>query len=155
MDLSGSHYDLVSRQIPFYQIALHGLVYYAGDPVNLADSYEQNLLKSAETGAGLYFLFAQIPAMELQTTDYTFYSGALFENWEQELMAIYSRYNQDFGHTANLAITDHAYVTDQVTVTVYEDGTCVYVNYGATDYTAGGKTVKSMDYLVTGGRIDG
>lgn len=155
MDLSGSHYDLVSRQIPFYQIALHGLVYYAGDPVNLADSYEQNLLKSAETGAGLYFLFAQIPAMELQTTDYTFYSGALFENWEQELMAIYGRYNQDFGHTANLAITDHAYVTDQVTVTVYEDGTCVYVNYGATDYTAGGKTVKSMDYLVTGGRIDG
>lgn len=155
MDLSGNHYDLVSRQIPFYQIALHGLVYYAGDPVNLADSYEWNLLKSAETGAGLYFLFAQIPAMELQTTDYTFYSGALFEVWQGELLELYGRYNGELGHTANLAITDHAYITDQVTVTEYEDGTCVYVNYGATDYTAGGKTVKSMDYLVTGGRIDG
>ncbi len=153
MDLSGSNYDLVSYQVPFYQIALHGLVNYAGDPINMAQSYEKNILKSVETGAGLYFLFAEIPAAELQMTEYASYSSARFEEWEETLQSLYNRLNKDLGHTYGQKIKDHKYLTDSVTVTVYEDGTHVYVNYSAVDYALNGKTVKSMDYLVTGGNV--
>ena len=151
MDLSGSNYDLVSRQVPFYQIALHGLVNYAGEPINMAQSYESNLLKSIETGAGLYFIYAQIPPMDLKVTDYTVYSNAQFSQWQTIMQQLYQRLNQDMGHTYGQQITDHKYLTEQVTVTVYEDGTCVYVNYGEEDYAVSGGVVKSMDYLVTGG----
>lgn len=151
MDLSGSGYDLVSRQVPFYQIALHGLVNYAGEPINMAESYETNLLKSIETGAGLYFVFAEILPMDLQMTEYTGYSGARFDLWESTLQELYQKLNADLGHTYGLRIVDHQYLTDKVTVTVYEDGTHVYVNYGSEDYAVTGGTVKGTDYLVTGG----
>ncbi len=151
MDIAGSGYDLVSKQVPFYQIALHGLVSYAGEPVNMAESYEINLLKSIETGAGLYFVFAEIPPMDLQMTEYTIYSGAQFSLWEDAMQELYQRLNADLGHTCNLRIVDHQYLTEQVTVTVYEDGTHVYVNYGADDFSVDGGTVRSTDYLVTGG----
>jgi len=151
MDLSGNGYDLVSRQVPFYQIALHGLVHYAGEPVNMAESYETNLLKSIETGAGLYFVFAEIPPIDLQMTDYTVYSGAQFSLWQDTLCNVYQRMNAELGHTCNLRIVDHQYLTEQVTVTVYEDGTHVYVNYGSENLAVTGGTVRGMDYLVTGG----
>lgn len=151
MDLTGSGYDLVSRQVPFYQIALHGLVNYASQPINMAVSYETNLLKSIETGAGLYFVFAEISPMDLQMTEYTVYSSAQFSLWKDTMEDLYQQLNAELGHTYGLRIMDHQYLTEQVTVTVYEDGTHVYVNYGAEDFTVSGKTVQAKDYLVTGG----
>lgn len=156
MDLIGSSYDLVSRQIPFYQIALHGLVDYAGQSINMARNYETNLLKTIETGAGLYFLFAEIPPQELQVTDYTAYSSARYAQWADTLQDLYGQLNAQLGHTYSLMITDHRYLTDQVTVTVYEDGTQVFVNYGSAAYTLeNGMTVQPTSYLVTGGNANG
>ena len=156
MDLAGSGYDLVSRQVPFYQIALHGLVDYAGQAVNIAQNYETNLLKTIETGAGLYFLFAEIPAQELQMTDYAVYSSARYDQWADTVQQLYQTLNAQLGHTYGQMITDHRYLTQQVTVTVYEDGTQVYVNYGSSAYQLeNGKTVQPMNYLVTGGNANG
>ena len=155
MDLHGSGYDLVSRQVPFYQIALHGLVNYTGQAVNMAQNYEKNLLKSVETGSGLYFLFAEISAAELQMTDYTVYSGNEFATWRDTVQSLYGQLNADLGHTVGQMITDHQYLNDFVTVTVYEDGTRVYVNYGAEDYKTENGTVKAMNYLAVGGTNNG
>ena len=151
MDLQGSSYDLVSRQVPFYQIALHGLVSYAGEPINMAENYEYNLLKSIETGAGLYFLFADISAAELQMTEYGFYSSANFSAWKDSMTELYQDVNSKLGHVYNQKITDHVYLTEQVTCTVYEDGTQVIVNYGNNAYESEFGTIESMDYLVAGG----
>ena len=38
-------------------MALHGLVNYSGAAINLADDEKENILKSAESGAGLYFTY--------------------------------------------------------------------------------------------------
>ena len=48
-------------------------------------------------------------------------------------------------------ITDHRYLTGQVTCTAYDNGVSVYVNYGETAYTADGLTVPAGDYAVKGG----
>lgn len=151
MDLSGSAYDLVSYQVPFYQIALHGLVNYAGEAVNMADDYERNILKAAETGAGLYFLFAEIPASELQMTDYAIYSSAQFSVWRDTAIELYQRFDRELGHTYGQRIVNHQYLNANVTVTVYEDGTQVYVNYGTQSFETAGGTVAGMDFLVVRG----
>lgn len=154
MDLSGSNYDLVSRQVPFYQIALHGLVNYAGEAVNMAENYEQNILKSIETGAGLYFLFAEIPASDLQMTDYSVYSSAQFAVWKDTVAELYQQVNEKLAHTYNQMIVDHQYLSDLVTVTVYEDGTHVYVNYGQEAFETEDGPVAGRNYLVTGGTVN-
>ena len=89
MDLNGSGYTILDAAVPFYQIAIHGYVNYAGEALNLTADCEEELLKSAEYGAGLYFSLMDADATELQNTKYTQYFGANYEASKDELFAIY------------------------------------------------------------------
>ncbi len=154
MDLMGGGYDLIDRYIPFYQIALHGYVAYTGNALNTVGNYRQNLLRTVECGAGLHFRFVEFDYSELQNSDYATYTNLFsgnFADWQQELTAVYTRLNQELGHTANMTISDHRYLTEQVTLTVYEDGTRVWVNYGTTDYRDGTVYVPAENWAVQKG----
>lgn len=147
MELGGSEYTIIDKTVPFYQLAIHGYVNYTGESLNLTQNYEDELLRSAEYGAGLSFTLMNESAFVLQKTLYTQYFGAEYASWHDRMMEIYNRYEAELGHVYNQRMTDHCYLTDSVTVTTYEDGTKVYVNYGYEDYkTADGKVVAARDY---------
>lgn len=149
MDLQGMSYSIIDRYIPFYQIAIHGLVNYTGESLNLAKNYQDELLKSAEYGAGLAFTFMEDSSFSLQQTYYTKYYGAEYASWKEKAVEIYTRYNKELGGVFNQQITGHEFVTDDLTCTTYEDGTKVYVNYGYYDADiTSGNTVPARDYLV-------
>ena len=148
MDLGGSEYTILDRMVPFYQLAVHGFANYTGEPLNMVQDYENELLKSAEYGAGLAFTFMKETAFAIQSTDYTKYFGAGYDSWKDKAAEIYNRYNSELGHTFNQRMTDHKYLTDMVTCTSYEDGTKVYVNYSYEDYRAeDGTNVPARDYV--------
>ncbi len=149
MALSGSEYSIIDRTIPFYQIALHGYVNYTGEPLNMTQDYEDELLKSAEYGAGLSFVLMKETAFTLQNTLYTQYYGAEYDAWKDKLVEIYTRYNNELGHVFDQRIAGHEFVADGVAVTTYEDGTKVYVNYTYEDVKAkDGTLVTARDYVV-------
>ena len=148
MDLNGSEYSIVDTFIPFYQLALHGYVNYTGDALNLAGETQEELLRSAEYGAGLYFTVMNESPFALQKTLYTEYFGAEYSAWHDRIVSIYSRYNEELGHTFNQRMTDHISFSDELKCTVYEDGTRVYVNYSYNDAEADGHRVPARDYLV-------
>lgn len=148
MDLNGSEYSIVDTFIPFYQLALHGYVDYTGDALNLAGETQEELLRSAEYGAGLYFTVMNESPFALQKTLYTEYFGAEYSAWHDRIVSIYSRYNEELGHTFNQRMTDHISFSDELKCTVYEDGTRVYVNYSYNDAEADGHRVPARDYLV-------
>lgn len=50
MDLEGKAYAVIDQFVPFYPMALHGLVPYSGTSVNLSGDYTQMILKNAEMG---------------------------------------------------------------------------------------------------------
>lgn len=151
MDLGGSAYTILDQSVPFYQIAVHGYVNYTGEALNLTQNYEQELLNSAEYGAGLSFAVMDESAFALQKTLYTEYFGADFSLWHDGMMEIYTRYNQELGHIFNQRMTDHIRVGEKASCTTYEDGTKVYVNYDYEDVrTADGVTVPARDYVVVG-----
>lgn len=154
LDICGSGYDIVDRQIPFYQIALHGYVPYTGIALNQSDNYRKQLLRTVECGAGLYYLFYESDYQQLLYNRYTIYNdfySANFSDWQEELHAVYDRLQNELGGTAALEITDHCYLTASVTCTQYEDGTAVYVNYGTADYQFNGVTVPAEDWTVVKG----
>lgn len=148
MDIGGSEYTILDKMIPFYQLAIHGFVNYTGEPLNLTQNGEEELLKSVEYGAGLYFTFMNETAFILQNTTYSQYFGADFSAWENRAVEIYSRYNDELGHTFHQRMTDHEYLSDLLTCTSYEDGTLVYVNYGYEACQApDGTIVPARDYV--------
>lgn len=149
MDLSGSEYSIVDKIVPFYQIAIHGHVNYTGQPLNLVENYEEELLRSVEYGAGLYVTFMDASVMKLQNTYYTQYFGANYDSWKDRFIDIYTRYEGELGSTFNQRIVGHRILNDGVTLTSYEDGTRVYVNYRYEDYTTDdGIVLPARDYLV-------
>ncbi len=155
LDLCGNSYNLIDRQVPFYQIALHGLVDYAAQPLNEAENYEKLVLKSVETGAGLYYRFLEMDYEDLKDSKYTWDHYRLyschFADWQDKLLELYGRIDRELGHTYSMEITDHSYLTENVTVTEYADGTRVYVNYSKKPYTVDGVSVPAEDFAVVGG----
>jgi hypothetical protein len=151
MELGGSNYAIFDQSIPFLQIAMHGYVRYAGQPLNLADDWRQELLLSAERGAGLSFVFMYQEPTILHDTNYSGYFGAHYDAWAAQAEEIYSEYNAAMRGIVGQTIVGHAFLADQVTETVYENGTKVYVNYSTQAYTGGGITVPARSYVVREG----
>ena len=150
MDLRGSEYTIIDRKVPFYQMALHGYIEYVGEALNLTANPEDELLKSAEYGAGLSFTFMQENPFTLQNTLYMEYFGAEYDAYKDIMYETYNRYNSELGHVFNQEMTDHEFLTEDVTCTTYADGTKVYVNYSYYDYTTtDGAVVSARDYTVT------
>jgi hypothetical protein len=148
MDLRGSEYTIIDEFVPFYELALHGYVNYTGEPVNLCGAETDEILACVEYGAGLNYCIMSESVEALQKTLYPQYYGADFNSVHDRMVETYTRYNNELGHTFNQQMTGHDNLNQYVSVTEYEDGTKVYVNYGYIDYVANGVTVPARDYVV-------
>lgn len=152
LNLSSRGYNIIDENIPFTEIAFHGLVSYAGSALNLAQDYENALLKTVETGAGLYFIFMDADGFELRDSKYVHFFSSDFNNWEDSVKELYSDMKADLGHLYNQYIVNHEKLAEGVYMTEYEDGTQVVVNYNKDAYTYHGKEVPAKNYLVEGGK---
>ena len=149
MDLRGSEYTILDECVPFFQLAVHGRINYTGESINICGNMEDEVLYSAEYGAGLYFTLMEETSFATQKTLYTEYYGATYDAWKDKLLNIYSRYNTELGHTFNQEMTGHDNLSADVSCTEYADGTKVYVNYGYSEFkTDDGVTVPARDYVV-------
>jgi len=152
MDFYGNPYMIIDYNVPFYQMAIHGLVDYFGTPVNLARDYTDMLLKNVEYGAGLSFTFMMDAATTLQESYYyTDLYGAHYELWKELATQIYTRYDSELSHLFGQYMTGHKRLAEGVYETTYEDGTKVYVNYNNKDFNYEGVVIPSRDYVVERG----
>ena len=67
---ASSYFDMTDAAVPFYQIALSGIVPYALPASNLAPSPDAMFLKAVETGAGLSNAWMYRDPSLLKDTDY-------------------------------------------------------------------------------------
>jgi hypothetical protein len=151
MNLTGQAYTIIDERIPFYQIALHGAKDYTGESINLSGDYQTKLLECAEYGAGLNFTFMAESTRVVQETDYGEYTSSGYSFWKDRAVGMICRYQEEMKGLNRMRITGHERLDDNVTLTVYEDGTKVYVNYGKEDFRKGGINIPARDYLVERG----
>lgn len=154
MDLAGYNYAILDEQIPFYPMAIHGLKDFTGKAINLEGDYQTELLRCAGSGAGLQFSFMNEDTSILLDTDYSRYSAAGFTPWKKQATEIITRYQTEMKGLNRQTIIDFIRINDHVTVTVFEDGTKVFVNYGNREYQEGSVRVPARDYLVERGRTE-
>ncbi|XID91349.1 DUF5696 domain-containing protein [Paenibacillaceae bacterium WGS1546] len=145
-------YDmLASIKVPFYPIALHGLVSYSGIPLNLQDEGRTGFLNTLEYGAlPAYLLTHDDPAALKHTLSDSIYSSR-FEEWREQAIARYSELKSAIGTLGNQFIEDHRELAQGVYETVYEDGTSVIVNYTRQSYRAGDREVLPENYSIARG----
>ncbi|MCL1845933.1 MAG: DUF5696 domain-containing protein [Defluviitaleaceae bacterium] len=149
MPLTDQNFGITDVDVPFYQIALHGLVPFAGRPLNLAEDNSHHFLKSVESGASLFFSFKDVPTADLLVTRYRRYFANEWERWHEVANEVFTEHRDNFGHLYNQFIVDHEILNrvGGVTVTVYEDCTRVYVNTTQMDFeTETGVTIRAMSF---------
>ncbi len=147
MDLAGNSYAILDESVPFYQIVLHGLKDYTGEAINLAGDWHTALLRCAEFGSGLNFTFMKEDTMILQDSAYSCYTSAAYDRWKDEILPLIAQYQQDMSGLNRQSIIGHRHVSEDVSETYYEDGSCVYVNYGSQDFTVNGTLIPARSYV--------
>ena len=150
MMIGDQGFGITDASVPFYQIVLRGLVPYTGRAINLAEDYYMNLLKTIESGAGLYFSFMKEETAVLQETKFRQFYANEYGKWIGDADALYKKFTADFGHLNNQAITNHVILSPGVTITEYEDGTKVIVNITDNPRNYDGNIIEAYDYIVLG-----
>ncbi len=145
---SGSGQYMQARQIPFVQIVLHGYVEYGMTAFNTVGGSQSEFLRAMETGGLVYYSWMWADNVVLKNTDFESAYALHYGDWIEEAIEQYQTLAAVMKPLANETITSHRYLNEQVTETVYESGTAVYVNTGSADYTDGGLTVPAEGYTV-------
>jgi len=149
MPLDHSLFNILDESIPFYQMVIHGFVDYAGEPINLAGNMDRVILKSIETGAGLYFKWMMHSDRSvLVDTEYSDFYSISYHDWKEEAISLYTRYNQSLNDISNQRIINHEKLDVDIYMTTYENGTSVIVNYSNNSFEFQGKVIPANDWNV-------
>ncbi len=128
--------------VPFIQLVLHGIVDYAGEPINTDINLQETLLKYIEYGACPHFEWNYEPVTG-QTESDKFY----YDNTINTAAEFYTGANEALNDLRDARITDHYEVQDGIFCTEYDTGARIYVNYTNNDFSTLGVIVEARDFL--------
>ncbi|QNK59517.1 hypothetical protein H7F31_12025 [Paenibacillus sp. PAMC21692] len=139
---------LLDEQIPFVQLIYHGVKPYYTSAINLADLPQTELLRAVEYGAIPSFELTYLPTTDLKYTYYDKLFSAQYEEWRDTVLLAYKMWQDVGARTVRQEMIDHLKLNEDVSRTMYEDGTTVWVNYGESVFMADGIRVEPSHYTV-------
>jgi hypothetical protein len=149
--IDSSHFVYLDETIPFYQIALHGLVPYSADPYNLQDDPRVHKLRLLEYGAMPSFELSYSDPADLKRTPFDWLLSSEWSYWSSRTVSTYKEIEGVLGSLADLEIVNHATLQRNVNRTTYADGTTITVNYNRKAVTIDGQTIEAFGYVVQKG----
>lgn len=148
--LDSTHYDVFDETIPFYQIAIHGLVIYSGPPHNLLSDRQRMFLHQVAYGAIPSFILTKDSSSLLFRTNANNIYSSRFDYWQEEILRQY-RAMETLVPFLSEFITGYDVLQPGVSRTTYESGGQVIVNTTKTPYKTDSFSVPAMDFIVIGG----
>ena len=142
---TASGYVLESGHVPFYSILLHGFNSFSGSPINESKNPKESFLRCIASGYSLTFRLTSESPYALRKTALNHLLSTQFSAWEQDIVQMTTRL-QELNGLNDRFITDYRTEGD-VTVTNYDNGAKVYVNFGAQDATVDGQRITAQDFL--------
>lgn len=149
MPVSNSQYLFESDSVPFLSIVLKGSIDYYAPYANQGFYTDNSILKMIEYAAYPSFLIMAAENEELIDTPLADYFSLCFSDWEGLIYKIYNKINPALSKVEGSMITNHIMIDEGIPKVSYENGTDIYINYTAYDYTLDdGTVIPPHDYLV-------
>ncbi len=145
--LNSSKFDIFDRDIPFYQIVMHGIKPYSTTAVNGDAEIAELILKAVASGSNLSFDLIADEANELKDTRYDIYYYADAQYWTDDAASCYKFVSQILGDVADKQITEYNIISEDEIETVYENGTTIKVNIAERTVEKNGKKFSLYDYI--------
>lgn len=143
-----SGYYIETASVPFYQMVVSGYARYTSVAGNMTYDEKTRILRWVEYGAAPYFVLTEKNASELQGSEYDRLFTSEYSVWGDRIKEIYGDMRQRLAPLAGAAMIRHTRLSETLFRVDYDNGGCVYVNYGDTQVTVPGGTVPAGDYRV-------
>lgn len=141
-------YDIFNRDIPFYQIVLHGYVPMSTERMMQSANPRINFLKAVETGDELLYAAIYDDASELSNSQYSYLYSSTYTLWDSNVAELIEKYGELQKKVCNSPIIGHSWLNEDVSLTEFENGTVIAVNYGQTTYEKDGLQIAACDFAV-------
>lgn len=146
--LYSSRFDIQDEAVPFYSIAVSGLIPAYGEPINLMGNTRAYMLKLIETGTlPAYRFIARDGSLLIGTGFDGLYSGD-FNRWFNDVAAQYKELNEALAPILGKAITDHEKLAEGVYRTTFSGGKSAVVNYTDETVTVDNERIEPYGYRV-------
>jgi len=151
LPLEGSGIKLLDRDVPFYEMVVHGYIPYSMDtPGNMAIDYDTEKLKWIEYGAEPTFLLTEEMSEEFKDSKVENAFATELDNWIDDAVAISKEFNTELAFTAKNTIVGHDLLATGVVRMTYSNGSKIYINYTKQQVTVDDVTVEPVDYVIVG-----
>ncbi|MBP3388656.1 MAG: hypothetical protein J6K98_02145 [Clostridia bacterium] len=137
--------------VPFLQLVLHGRVSLGSKPINMAADYEEQILRCAEYGVYPNYQLCYVSTTRLNETNYSENYTACYLDWVDMAADSWTRLNEVLGAVQTATMSDHKQLSENLYNTTYDNGVCVYVNYGSEDADVDGVTVPAGSFCMKKG----
>lgn len=134
--------------VPFLQMVIGNNASFTSNPINLKENTRYELLSCIESGTIPTFLVSYSNTSALKGTEYTAYFSVDYEILKDEILESYKYVEKIVSKTDGTAVVEHNVLANGVAVSTYGNGTAVYVNKSANDFSVDGITVPSMDCVI-------
>jgi hypothetical protein len=150
---------LIDYEIPFYSMVVHGFLEFAGAPSNMRENYDARrvLLNSMATGASPRYIISAKPTRHAQNSPHERFYSTHFENWREKIISHYKIFNEVYKNLRAEQIVDFKILRggeigtsgrNQVTVTIFSNGTRVYVNQTREVFDDGDVFIEPLGFVV-------
>ncbi len=143
--------DLETGVIPFYQIAVNGLVpYSAMTPGNARTNQQDSFLKQIEYSSFPKWELGAISSDKIKDAKYNDLYSLYYADWIDIAAEQYLKQKTIYDQTDGFKIASHTQLDQNVYCTTFENGTAVIVNYGNDAYVSEAQNIKvpAKDYLL-------
>lgn len=149
---SSSNSPLFDRDVPFYQMVVHGYIPYTPEiPGNMSDNYANTCLKWAEYGYVPYYSLGWEDSSVLKDC----YSNGVFisrfSDWADRIQDTVQDFQERLGGLAGVPMHKREELSETLVRVVYENGRSVLVKYGDTAAEYEGVRIPAKSFEVTGG----
>ncbi len=144
-------FAIVDKNVPLYQMVIHGCIDYSTELLNYDDSEDMTLtvLQMIETGSAPHYVFTQEASSRMKDTGMNQFYATTYDTWKGEAIEIYNRVNEALKHVSGAEIVGHEIEGDVRKIT-YSNGVTIYINYSDETESMDGKSLPAMSYEMEG-----
>lgn len=127
-----SRFSIFSRDIPFYALVFQGYVPMAASSINLAVNPQDAYLQAVATGSALQFTLCDTLHESIQFDEDTAFVSSRYADWKDQIAAWVEESADVYAKVGNMSIKSYE-VDGDVSITTFEDGSVLLVNYADAD----------------------
>lgn len=154
MPSNSSEFSYADDSVPFYQLAVSGLIEYSYKPINLSSDTDYEFLKAVETGADLHFFLTDKNQESLNKAGYTSLYSVDANDWLDKISEYSKKIQEISAATEGSALVSHEKLGEEVYKSIFANGCEVIVNYNNEPFVVDEIEVKAMSYAIIKGGVN-